>query len=174
MNWIRLAIFAAIGAAVVAAGLTLRAHLISVGEANVQVRWDAQKRIDADASAQLQRQANADLLIRMKNAERNADEQARLAALREARDAAAATERGRLLATVATLNKRQLPASCDAACVDALAREAATGRELLGQCATRYQSVAAAADQLRDQVIGLQADAANVCRAPQPAADSTP
>ncbi|MET3461271.1 hypothetical protein [Variovorax atrisoli] len=165
MNWIRLAIFAAIGAAVVAAGLTLRAHFIGVGEANVQARWDAQTRVDLEASAQLQRQANADLLIRMKNSERNADEQARLAALRTARDAAAATERSRLLATIEALNRRELPQACDAACVAALAREAAASRELLGSCATRYQSVAAAADELRDQVIGLQADAINVCRA---------
>jgi hypothetical protein len=174
MNWIRFAVLAAIAAAVVAAGVALRAHWVGLGEANVQGRWDAQTRTDLEASAQLQRQANADLLIRMKNSERNADEQARMAALRDARDAAAATERGRLLATIATLNRRQLPATCDAACVAALAREAAAGRELLGSCATRYQSVAAAADGLRDQVTGLQADAANVCRAPQPAADSTP
>lgn len=174
MNWIRLAILAAFGAAVLTAGLALRAHFVSVGEANVQTRWDAQKRVDLDTSLQLQRQANADLLIRFKNSERNADEQVRLGALRATRDAAAAHERGRLLDTIATLNRRPLPPTCDAACVATLAREAATGRELLGSCATRYQSVAAAADELRDQVIGLQADAADVCRAPQPAVDSTP
>ena len=165
MNWIRFAVIAVIGAAVVAAGLALRAHFVSVGEASVQARWDAQKRIDLEASVQLQRQANADLLVRMRNSERNADEQALLAATREARNAAATAERGRLLATIAALNRRQLPTSCDAACATALAREAAAGRELLGSCATRYQSVAAAADELRDQVIGLQADALSVCRA---------
>lgn len=171
MSWIRLALYAVVAAAVVAAGLAVRSHFIGVGEANVQTRWDAQKAVDQDERLALERERNADQLLRFKNAERNSDEQVRRDALRATRDSAAVAERDGLLATIAALSGRELPQTCDAACVAAFAREAATARELLGRCATRHQAVAAGADELRDQVIGLQADALTVCRAnssPQP------
>lgn len=173
MNWIRLALYGALAAALVAGGLAIRGHFIGVGEAKVQARWDAQKEVDLGQTLALERERNADQLARFKNAERNTDEQARRDALRASRDSASAAERDGLLATIAAINGRELPQTCDAACVAAFAREAAAGRELLGRCATRHQAVAAGADELRDQVIGLQADAMTVCRAnrtPQPTA----
>lgn len=176
MNWLRLALFAVIAAAVTAGGLAVRAHWIGVGEATVQARWDIQKRADQDESLRLQQQASREQLARMRNAERNADEQARREAATAGRIAALGQRVDRLLTTLATLNRRDLPAPTDAAGVAALAREASTARQLLGACAGRYRDVAAAADQLRDQVIGLQADASTVCRAqagaPAPEPDS--
>lgn len=152
-------------AALVTAGLALRSHWIGIGAATVQARWDAQTRADLRASLALQRERQADQLTRIRNAERNADEQARRDVLRATRDARAAVELGGLRATIAHLDRRELPAAGDAAGLAALAGEAATGRELLGQCAQRYRKVAADADELRDQVSGLQADAIDVCRA---------
>ncbi len=164
MNWLRIALWSAVAAAVVGIGLAVRSHFIGEGEAIVQSRWDAQKRTDLEASLVLERERNADQLTRFKNSERNTDEQNRRDRERSQRDARAVAQRDSMLATIAALNRRHLPETCDAACVAALAREAATGRELLGRCTTRYQSVAAGADELRDQVIGLQADAIKVCR----------
>jgi len=173
VNWIRLAIYAAIAAAVIGAGLAVRSHFIGEGEARVQSQWDAQKRVDLEASLALERERNADQMARVRNSERNTVEQTRLEALRDKRDRASATQRDGMLATIAALNRRQLPEACDAACVAALAREATTGRELLGRCTARYQSVAAGADELRDQVSGLQTDATSVCRTPPSTSDST-
>lgn len=172
LNWPRLVIYAAVVAGALAGAAWVRSHFIGQGvrqgEATVQGRWDAQKRVDLAETLALERERNADQLLRFKNAERNTDEQARREALRAGRDRAAADERGRMLATIATLNRRQLPTTCDSACAESLALEGSTARELLGSCTTRYQSVAAAADELRDQVIGLQADALGVCRASTP------
>lgn len=174
MNWLRLALWAAVGAAVIATVAAVRSHWIGVGEARVQTRWDAQQRVDLDETLTLERERNADQLIRFKNAERNTDEQARLEALRAQRDRATAAERDGLLSTIAALNGRAVPGTCDAACVAALTREATVARELLGRCAARYTSVAFGADELRDQVIGLQTDATTVCRTPIPAPMNAP
>jgi chromosome segregation ATPase len=54
---------------------------------------------------------------------------------------------------IAVLNADAVPADSVAAPV---ADAAATARELLGSCATEYREVAAVADQLKDQVTGLQ------------------
>jgi hypothetical protein len=61
-------------------------------------------------------------------------------------------------------NARPAPTNPESA---TYAREARTARELLGACAEEYRSVAEGADKLRDQVIGLQAFATDVCKAPQ-------
>ena len=45
-------------------------------------------------------------------------------------------------------------------------REASTARELFGESSSAYQELASEADQLRDQVVGLQDFAHSVCRAP--------
>lgn len=173
MNWIRIALWAACCAALLAGAAWLRAHFVSEGfeqgSAAVQSHWDEQKRVDLQASLDLERERSREQLLRFKNAERNTDEQTRLAAERLARDGRAAAQLQRLLATIATLNRRELPGPTDDAGVAALAREATTSRELLGRCAARYRSVAAGADELRDQVTGLQTDALTVCRIPPPA-----
>lgn len=165
MTWIRLAVCAAILAALTAGVLAVRSHWIGVGEAKVQARWDRQQRTDQEESLRLQQEASLELLARMRNAERNADEQARREAATAGRIAALDQRVGRLLATLKALDGRDLPAPADAAGVAALAREAAAARGLFGACAQRYRDVAAAAGQLKDQVIGLQADATTVCRA---------
>jgi multidrug efflux pump subunit AcrA (membrane-fusion protein) len=146
-------------------GLTARAHWIGAGEHRVQVKWDAQKATDLAASLRLERERNADMLARVNNSERTAYEQDRLQSLRAARDAALAAERRSLHSAIASLNQRAVPAPADAAGIAALAGQAATARDLLGQCAERYSRLASTAEQLRDQVIGLQADAHSVCRA---------
>lgn len=62
---------------------------------------------------------------------------------------------------IARLNARPAPADPVAA---ANAGEASTARELLGACAAEHTSMAGEADQLRDQVIGLQDWVARVCQ----------
>lgn len=59
---------------------------------------------------------------------------------------------GGLRDEIARLNARPAPADPTAA---AYAGEARTARELLGACSVEYRGVAKAADELRDQVIGL-------------------
>lgn len=54
------------------------------------------------------------------------------------------------------LNARPVPSAPDDPRVTAYALEARVARELLGSCADEYRGVAKAADELRDQVIGLQ------------------
>lgn len=164
MNWLRIGLYAFVVAAIASAVMLVRAHWIGVGQARIQARWDAQKVVDDAETLRRERQANAEQLARFKNAERNADEQANREAARSQRDAALGRRLAGLRATIAALNRRPLPAPSDDAGVAALAGEAATARELLGRCSERYRTVASAADELRDQVIGLQADAATVCR----------
>lgn len=53
------------------------------------------------------------------------------------------------------LNARPVPDSPDDPRLAAYAHEARIARELLGSCADEYRGVAKAADELRDQVIGL-------------------
>lgn len=59
------------------------------------------------------------------------------------------------------LNARPAPADPQSA---AFANEARTARQLLGSCTKEYRSVAQAADELRDQVTGLQDYATSVCK----------
>lgn len=59
------------------------------------------------------------------------------------------------------LNARPAPTDAQSA---ALAGEARTARQLLGSCTKEYRSVAQAADELRDQVTGLQDYATSVCK----------
>ena len=65
---------------------------------------------------------------------------------------------------IARLNARPAPADPVAA---AHAGEASAARELLGACAAEHTSMAGEADQLRDQVIGLQDWVDRVCRGGQ-------
>ncbi len=65
---------------------------------------------------------------------------------------------------IARLNARHRPANPESA---ALADEARVARELLGACSQRYTSVAGDADELRDQVTGLQIFAKQVCQSIQ-------
>lgn len=79
-----------------------------------------------------------------------------------ARAAAARRSDAGLRDEIARLNARPVPANPELA---AAADEARAARELLGSCSQRYTELAREADELRDQVTGLQDFATNVCRA---------
>lgn len=68
---------------------------------------------------------------------------------------------GQLRDDIERLNARPAPTDAESA---AIAGEARTARKLLGACAEEYRSVAQAADELRDQVTGLQDYATSVCK----------
>lgn len=139
------------------------AHLVARGDAQgaarVQAAWDRQEAERSEATAR-------DNATRFRNAERIAHEDAERTAARAARDAAAAAAVRGLRAEIARLAARPGPYPAGDAGLAACAREAATARELLGEGSGRYLAVAAAADGLRDQVVGLQAFVHRVCRAP--------
>ena len=161
MNGRALVIAAAILGAI--AGVKLwESHLIAKGDAQgaarVQAAWDAQE----DARSQATARDNA---TKFRNLERIAHEDAKREAARAARDAAAAAAVRGLRAEIARLNARPDPYPAGDAGLAACAGEAATARELLGESSGAYQELAAEADQLRDQVIGLQQFARDVCRA---------
>lgn len=154
-----------VGVLICAAILGVKAwesRLISKGDvrgaARVQAAWDAQENARNAATAR-------DNAARFRNAERTAHEDAQREAARRARDAAAAAAVRGLRAEIARLNARPDPYPAGDAGLAACAGEAATARELLGESSGAYQELAAEADQLRDQVIGLQQFARDVCRA---------
>lgn len=159
---LRLLASALLLAAAVWGALAWRAHLVATGDAQgaarVQAAWDSQERTRNEATAR-------DNATRFRNAERSADEDAKREAVRLARNAAAAATVRGLRADIARLNSRPDPYAAGDAGIAACAREAATARELLGESSGAYQELAAEADQLRDQVTGLQDFAHNVCRA---------
>lgn len=157
----------ALGLAVAAAivGVKLwQSHLISQGDARgaarVQHAWDTQENARNAATAR-------DNAIKFRNAERTAHEDAKRKAARLVRAAAAAAAVRGLHAEIARLNSRPDPYPAGDAGLAACAGEAATARELFGESAGAYQELAGEADELRDQVAGLQDFAANVCRAGQ-------
>ena len=160
MNGRALVIAAAILGAI--AGVKLwESHLIAKGDAQgaarVQAAWDAQE----DARNQATARDNA---TKFRNLERIAHEDAKREAARAARDAAAAAAVRGLRAEIARLNARPDPYPAGDAGLAACAGEAATARELLGESSGAYQQLAEEADGLRDQVIGLQQFARDVCR----------
>ena len=85
--------------------------------------------------------------------ERIAENEAQKTQQLVARVAAADTVARSLRDDIQRLNARPAPADPKSA---AYAREASTARELLGACAAEYREVAEGADQLRNQVSGLQ------------------
>ena len=108
--------------------------------------------------------------VLQKETERIAHETAqREAQLRSAVASADARVRS-LHTTIAQLNANaaalaDVPGTSAGACAAPGSDAAATARELLGESSGAYQELAAEADQLRDQVIGLQQFARDVCRA---------
>lgn len=153
----------AIAAAIVGVKLW-QSHLISQGDARgaarVQHAWDTQENASNAATAR-------DNATKFRNAERTAHEDAKREAARRVRAAAAADAVRGLYAEIARLNSRPDPYPAGDAGLAACAGEAATARELFGESAGAYQELAGEADELRDQVVGLQDFAANVCRAGQ-------
>ncbi len=137
-------------------------HLIAQGDAQgagrVQKAWDDQERLRSQVTA-------AGNTLRQRNAEKVAhDHTQRAAASQAAADSAAASLRS-LRAELARLKSRANPYPTGDAGLAACAGEAATARELFGESAEAYVDLAAEADQLRDQVAGLQQFAASVCHA---------
>ena len=163
----------AIGLLVCAAIVGVKAwesHLIGKGDtrgaARVQADWDTQENARNAATAR-------DNATKFRNAERIAHEDAKREAARLARDAAAASVVRGLRDEITRLNQRPNPYPAGDAGLAACAGEAATARELFGESAGAYVELAAEADQLRDQVAGLQQFAASVCRAGQALQPST-
>lgn len=120
-------------------------------------RWHATvDRIERYHAEQLQRGETAararEQAIQL-NAERIADEAEKKRAELADRVAATQSAAGRLRDDLARLNARPVPADPGAA---AFAHEARTARELLGACTAEYRGLAQSADELRDQVTGLQ------------------
>ncbi|HQS86512.1 MAG TPA: hypothetical protein PK060_06585 [Polaromonas sp.] len=163
----RLAIIAAVLAALAAGAAAVRSHLIGVGEARTQARWDKQKAIDQAETLRLERERSADQLIKFRNAERISDEQAKRESLREKRIRAGDAVADQLRSAIDTLNRRDVSTAGSDPGSIALAQGAATARELFGSCNQAFLGLAAEADRLRDQVAGLQDDAMFVCRAPK-------
>ncbi|HQS39224.1 MAG TPA: hypothetical protein PKX42_03265 [Polaromonas sp.] len=154
-------------AALAAGAAAVRSHLIGVGEARTQARWDKQKAIDQAETLRLERERSADQLIKFRNAERISDEQAKRESLREKRIRAGDAVADQLRSAIDTLNRRDVSTAGSDPGSIALAQGAATARELFGSCNQAFLGLAAEADRLRDQVAGLQDDAMFVCRAPK-------
>lgn len=156
-----------LGAAALAAlvwGLnSYQGHLIAKGDAQgadrVQKAWDANTHQRNLATGQ----ANA---VRQRAAEKVADEQAQRQAQTDAAIALARTTERGLRAEIKRLNGRLKPFTADESGLAACTREATTARELLGACSYRYTVLAADADRLRDQVLGLQQWHSRVCTVP--------
>lgn len=137
-------------------------HLIGKGDARgaarVQADWDTQENARNAATAR-------DNATKFRNAERTAHEDAKREAARLARDAAAASVVRGLRDEITRLNQRPNPYPAGDTGIAACTREATTARELFGESSSAYQELASEADQLRDQVVGLQDFAHSVCRA---------
>ena len=175
--WLRIALFAALGCGLLVGFNAWQQHLVASGQeqgaARVYADWQAadNKRLQREkddqakaATARLaaEQEARRNEQARQHQAERIAHETAqREEFLRTALTRADARNRG-LLNTIAQLNQRpaasgiDLPGAAAPAAATACISEAATARQLLGQCSERYGAVAADAEQLRIQVIGLQ------------------
>lgn len=168
MNWVRIAVIAAVVAALLLGIKLLRAHDVSTGDAQgaarIQASWNEQKLIDQANSLRLQREASAEQLIKFRNAERISDEQAKREAITQKRIAAGNAVADSLRGTIDQLNQRDAAVATSDPRFIALAQSAATARQLLGICNERRIGVAKEADRLRDQVAGLLDDATQVCR----------
>lgn len=121
-----------------------------------QYRADvAQNTQKAEAEARAKEQTMRNQVERIaKNA---ANQQAELATRVAGTSATAASLRD----DIARLNAGGTATSTDAT---TLAGQARTARELLGACTEEYRGVAQRADELRDQVTGLQDYATSVCK----------
>lgn len=169
-GWLLLALAAGVVAAGVLAGGITRAAtvMLAVAAFSALGGWEArdwrqaqQNRVAAERLLAAERAARSDELIRSRNAERTAYEQAQREKATLARAAAAERAVGQLRNEIAALNARPVPEDPRAA---ALAVEASTARDLLGRCADAYRRVDGRAQALGDQVTGLQSWVLNVCQ----------
>ncbi len=130
-------------------------------------RYDGQIAQREQEIAQAAQAAEAAARLREQQLQQRADEVARNAAQRQTVLAARAATADRVARSlrddIAQLNARPAPVDPTAA---AYADDAARARQLLGACTDEYRGVAQAADQLRDQVTGLQDYARTVSSRP--------
>lgn len=143
------------------------AHLLAQGDAQgalrVRTEWDTaeakRQAAGKEALLQAERQARADEQTKQIETERVAREQAQREGTLRAAVARTDARNRSLLDTIADLNARPLahvPGTTPHADTAALADAGRTARELLGACSSRYAAVAADADGLAIQVMGLQ------------------
>lgn len=118
-----------------------------------QIAVQTQERLAAEQSARKEEQRRAE------ESRRVVDELAQHEAVSRARAVAAERTADSLRNEIARLNARPAPANAEAA---GYAHEASIARELLGSCGKEYRDLAAEADGLRDQVVGLQDWASHV------------
>lgn len=170
MNWLRIAIAAAVLAVAGAGVLVVRAHWMVEGGAKVQQRWDAQVSADRTAAAEnaleLQRLARRDETRKQEQTERIARElQDRNAHLLQRAGTLDARNR-ELLSAIAALDADvgAVPGTtADAGAPAGPDGPAITAREVLGRCVVRYGAVAQDAARAASQLIGLQQYVATVC-----------
>ena len=153
-------------ARLIAMGLLVCAAIVGVKA------WESHLIGKGDARGAARVQADWDTQENARNAERIAHEDAKREAARLARDAAAASVVRGLRDEITRLNQRPNPYPAGDTGIAACTREATTARELFGESSSAYQELASEADQLRDQVVGLQDFAHSVCRAPLPTYES--
>lgn len=123
------------------------------GANSVQVKWDAERLALAEQTAKDEQAARAEEKRRAEQAQAVLEDQMRREALARARAADLERSAVSLRNEIARLNARPAPGNAEAA---GFAHEARVARELFGACTNEYGSLAATADGLRDQVIGLQ------------------
>ena len=176
--WLRIALWAALVLGLVWAFNAWQQHLVAKGDAigagrvhaewkeadNTRLQLEKANQAKAAATRLLEEQKARDQeQARQKTAERIAHETAqREESLRTAVARVDARNRS-LLSTIDQLNKLQpatsgadMPGTASQSQAAAWIGEATTARQLLGRCSERYAGVAADAEQLRSQVIGLQ------------------
>lgn len=152
---LRLYIYAAAVLAIVGALLAFGHHQKQQGRAEVQAKFDAYiaKQTTDTLQASLANQETS--LLKQKAVDRSRQND-----LENAKKLAAANSRlngtvASLHDTIAALNNQ--PQAGDATQTSAGTDDAARiSRELLGECASRYQAVAGEAGELAKQVVGLQ------------------
>ena len=115
----------------------------------------------AENTRKAETEARAKEQAMRQQAERVANEQAQKQELLNRRITATESVAGSLRDQILRLNSGTAPADPESA---AIFEQARTARELLGSCASRYTDVARAADELRDQVTGLQDFVGSVCQ----------
>lgn len=172
MTWTRFFLVLGLAAALVLGIKTIRASDVARGDkqgsARVQQQWDKQKAFDDRVALEREEQRSRDQAAVNRNAERVTNEEAKRNAARDQRLAVSTAALDRVRSVIDRLNRGDLSEAAGDPRFTALAKKLATARELLGSCDAAQQGVASEADRLKDQVIGLQDFAINVCRAGAP------
>lgn len=149
--------------AILLLGLTLGAVYVQLKFAQTELaEFKAQV---AEATQRAEAKAREIEQKMQRQTERIANDAAKKQTELAARAATADLVAGSLRDQIGSLNARPTPADPAAA---AFAVEARTARELLGACVGRYKGVARDADEIRDQVSGLQDYAKTVCIGAKP------